>query len=157
MPGRNDAFTAARFQLTIDGHEVGRFETLFAAVAPGGPQRAFQVHELPLLWQHAGEFGPGKVAQSDPHFDLPSASGPPWRRPSSTIVLKRGTGSRASLARWQNHGGSVTLVALGAAGQPVGHYPLSHAWVVKIEGPSMNAKGGSDIAMEEIVIAHEGG
>ena len=72
MPGRNDAITAARFELTIDGHSLGRFETLFAAIAPGAAQRAFQVHELPSLWQHSAEYRAGKFAQTDYGFELPS-------------------------------------------------------------------------------------
>jgi hypothetical protein len=154
VPARNDAITAARFELTIDGHSVGRFETLVAAVAPGGPPRALQVHELPLVWQHAGELRSGKVAQTDHHFDVPSASGQPGRPPPHTIALKRGTGHRASLE--QTRGRSVVLVGLSPAGQPIVRYRINRAWVVKITGPALNAKGGGDVAMEEIVIACEG-
>ena len=156
MPGRHGTFAAGRFELTIDGHSVGRFETLLAAPAPNAPQRAYQVHELPQLWQHAGEFRPGKVVQTNHHFDLPSSSTRPWRRPSSTIVLKRGTGHQTSLKRWQTIGGSIALVGLGAAGQPLIRYRFRRAWVVKIEAPSLSGKGGSDVAMEEIVIGYEG-
>jgi hypothetical protein len=155
MPGRNDAITAARFELTIDGHEVGRFEALFAAAVPGAALRALHVHDLQQRWQHAGEFQPGKFAQTDYHFDLPSARTQPGGRPPSTIVLRRGVGRGASYWRTLRHG-SVTLVALGAAGQPVAHYRLSHAWVVKFTAPTFDAKGGGDVAIEEIVIGYEG-
>ena len=156
MPGRNDALTAARFELTIDGHSLGRFETLFAAIAPGAAQRAFQVHELPSLWQHAGEYRAGKFAQTDYGFERPSRGTRPGLHPPRTIVLKRGTVRRTLLERWQKAGGSVTLVALGAAGIPVARYHLNRARVVKFTAPPLSGKGGSDIAMEEIVIGHEG-
>ena len=155
MPGRNDALTAARFEITIDGHSFGRFETLFAAIAAGAAPRALQVHELPQLWQHAGEYRPGKVAQTDYHFDVPSRSGQPGRRAASTIILRRGIGRNAP--HWHAlHGRNVVLVGLGPTGWPVVRYGLSRAWIVKITGPALHATGGGDVAMEEIVIGHEG-
>ena len=155
MPGRNDALTAARFEITIDGHSYGRFVTLFAAIAPGAAPRAIQVHELPQLWQHAGEFRPGKVLQTDHHFDVPSSSGQPGRHAASTITLRRGIGRGA--AHWHTLvGRSVALVGLGPASSPIVRYGLSHAWIVKIVGPDLHATGGGDVAIEEIVIGHQG-
>ena len=155
MAGRSDALTAARFEITIDGHSFGRFATLIAAIAPGAAPRTIQVHELPQLWQHAGEFRPGKVSRTDHHFDVPSGGGQPERRAASTIILRRGVGRSAP--HWHTLGGrSVALVGLGSAGSPVVHYGLSHAWIVKIVGPDLHASGGGDVAIEEIVIGHEG-
>jgi hypothetical protein len=155
MPGRNDALTAARFELTIDGHSFGRFETLVAAIAPGAVPRPFQVHELPQLWQHASEYRPGKVSQTDHHFEIPSRSGQPGRHASSTITLRRGIGRSAP--HWHApRGRSVVLVGLGPTGWPVARYGLNRAWVIKFVGPTLNATGGGDVAIEEIVIGHEG-
>jgi len=155
MPGRNDALTAARFEITIDGHSFGRFETLIAAIAPGAAPRAFQVHELPQLWQHAGEYRPGKVAQTDYHFDVPSTTAQPCRHAPSTITLRRGVGRGA--AHWQVlRGRSFALIGLGPAGWPIVRCGLSRAWIVKIVGPALHATGGGDVAIEEIVIGHEG-
>jgi hypothetical protein len=155
MPGRNDALTAARFEITIDGHSFGRFETLFAAIAPGAAPRALLVHELPQLWQHTGEYRPGKVAQTDYHFDIPSTTGQPGRHAPSTITLRRGIGQGAS--HWHAlRRRSVALIGLGPAGWPIVRYGLSRAWIVKIVGPAFNATGGGDVAIEEIVISHEG-
>ena len=155
MPGRNHSFTAGQFELTIDGHSAGRFETLLAAVAPGAPPRGYQVHELPQLWQHAGEFQPGKVAQTDHHFDGPSTRMQPAGLAPSTIVLRRGKGRGASYWRTRS-GGSVALVGLSPTGWPIVHYRFNRAWVVKIAAPTFDAKGGGDVAIEEIVISYEG-
>ena len=147
--------TAARFEITIDGHSFGRFEALVAAIAPGAAPRAFQVHELPQLWQHSGEFRLGKVVQADHHFDIPSGSGQPGRHAASTITLRRGIGRSAP--HWHALSGrSVVLVGLGPTGWPIVRYGLSRAWIVKITGPALHATAGGDVAMEEIVIAHEG-
>lgn len=156
MPSRNDPTTAARFELVLDGHAVGRFETLIAATAPGAAPRALQVHELPMVWQHSGDVRSGKVTQTDYKFETPTAGAPSGRRPELTIVLKRGTGRHASLARWQVLGGSsVDLVGLDSAGRPIARCRLSRAWVVKVTAPTFNAGSGGEVAIEEIVIAHE--
>ena len=53
-------------------------------------------------------------------------------------------------------GGSVALVGLSPAGWPIVHYRFNRAWVVKITATDLHAKGGGDVAIEEIVISHEG-
>jgi hypothetical protein len=157
MPSRNPVLTAARFEIVFNGSAVGRFETLIAATAPGAAPRALQVHELPMAWQHSGEIRSGKFTQADHKFETPTAGTPSGRRLPPTLVLKRGTGRRASLERWQTLGSSsVDLVGLDPAGRPIARYRLSRASVVKVTGPTSNARGGGDIAIEEIVIAYEG-
>lgn len=160
--------SAARFAITIDGYEVGRFETLLAATTPTAPPRALEVHELPLLL-HVGEEPQSASSRSSRHIR--------W----SDIVLKRGVCNQTSIERWQAFGASnVTLVGLGPTGQPIARWKLTSAQVtrhtfarevpikwpgatdiliasrLKLTAPNLNAKGGGDVAIEEIVIAYEG-
>lgn len=198
--------TAARFEITIDGHSLGRFEMLMAATAAGAAPRALEVHELPLLvqytkdsqsstgtpWEHNFEMRPGKFARSDHAFAAPAGnSHSQWSR-WGDVTLKRGICSQALIERWQLlSSGDIILVGLSPTGQPVARYHLTNAWPrkyspaqtqpvnnwkltpawpskyssatdvlaagrLKVAGPTLPGKGGADVAIEEIVIAHEG-
>ena len=151
MPGRNTA--PARFEIMLDDRPVGRFEMLFAATAPGAAPRVLQPHDLVQAWQHAGQLRSAKVTQTDHNFEIPSRGSPPEGRPPLTIILKRGMGHRPSLEHLGRRGGAVTLSGLGPLGRPIARFRLSQPRLVKIEGPTLNAKGGGDVAIEEIVIA----
>ena len=50
----------------------------------------------------------------------------------------------------------VTITVFDAAGRRVGAYLLRHALPSRWTGPMLTAKGGADVAMEELVLAHEG-
>jgi phage tail-like protein len=155
MPGRDyDAITAARFAITIDGVQLGRFEMLFAATAPGVAPRALQPQELPLLG--AGQLTPGEVTHWDHTYEIRTGkyrSRQTW----AMITLKRGVASRAALERWQSRAsGSLTLAALNPSGQPIARYRLEPAWPVKVTGPALHAKRGNDVAIETLEIAHAG-
>jgi hypothetical protein len=160
-PSRPGALNAARFSLTIDGHEVGRFEVLLAATALRAPPRIIQAHELPSVWGHAGEIRPGKWSATDHSFAVPDqgpqrAGGTPL-----TLVLKRGRARPTVLERWRNlatagRTSRIVLSSLDAAGRPVARYDLGNARPGKITGATLDAKGGTDVAIEELVIEHEG-
>jgi hypothetical protein len=155
MPGRDyDAITAARFAITIDGVQLGRFEMLFAATAPGVAPRALQPQELALLG--AGQLTPGEVTHWDHTYEIRTGkyrSRQTW----AMITLKRGVASRVALERWQSRAsGNVTLVGLGSAGKPVARYKFTHGWPSKIYWSTGGAKGGNDVAIETLEIAHAG-
>ena len=82
------------------------------------------------------------------------------------ITLKRGLISSKDWWEWINDirkGGwvaqkkSVTIVLRDEAGEgEVGKWTLQNVAPVKYTGPSLNAKGGTDAAMEELVLSAEG-
>ena len=117
------------------------------SAAPGAAPR--QVRGSP--WEHTYEFRPGKWSATDYAFELPVAGA--RTIPRQTIVLKRGRG--LSLVPGQALADRLALVVLNPAGHPIARYRLSHAFLVKIVGPTLNA-GGNDVPIEEIVISHEG-
>jgi phage tail-like protein len=51
---------------------------------------------------------------------------------------------------------SVTITLLDEARNPVVIFGLRNAQIVKWTGPTLAAKGGGEVAMEEIVLNHEG-
>ena len=152
MPGKSNA--PGQFEISLGGHTVGRFEVLVAATSPSAAPRTIHPHELPQLWQHAGDLRPGKITFADHSFELPG-SARPIRHPSVSIVLKRGTGG-ASLQTWRTSRGDAVLTTVDPGGRPIAHHRLTGAWITKITGPALPAKGGGDIAIEEMVIACEG-
>src|SRR5262245_34099961 len=144
MPGKSNA--PGQFEISIAGRTAGRFEVLVAATSPGAAPRSIQPHELPHLWEHAGDLRPGKVTLTDHTFELPSAGTGPIRHPSVSIVLKRGTGG-ASLQQWRAGRDDAVLTALDAAGRPIAQHRLIGAWITKITGPALSGKGGGDVAI----------
>jgi phage tail-like protein len=80
------------------------------------------------------------------------------------LVLKRGITSDLSLWQWRRlvESGNVSdartsgkLILLDR-GTPIATWHFVNAWPAKISGPDLNGEGGGDIAIEEIVIVHEG-
>jgi phage tail-like protein len=58
---------------------------------------------------------------------------------------------------WAAQKKSVTIVLRDEAGESeVGKWTLQNVAPVKYTGPSLNAKGGTDAAMEELVLSAEG-
>lgn len=49
----------------------------------------------------------------------------------------------------------VTIKLMNEAGEETVSWALERAWPVKVEGPSLNAKG-NDVALESIELCHEG-
>jgi len=80
----------------------------------------------------------------------------------SSIVLKRGISTDKSLWTWfqqvlkgqvQRASGTITL--LDSARNPVLRWQFREGWPSKWEGPSLRGKG-NDVAIETLVIEHEG-
>jgi phage tail-like protein len=50
----------------------------------------------------------------------------------------------------------VAITEFAATGQRLRSYTLRNAWPIRWTGPTLTAKGGGDVAIEELVLAHEG-
>jgi phage tail-like protein len=85
---------------------------------------------------------------------------------ASDVTLKRGLIGDADFFAWIKdvregvQSGvldqvTIELMAEDHSG-PVMTWRLLNARPIKYTGPTLNAKGGTDVAMEEIVLAHEG-
>ena len=79
------------------------------------------------------------------------------------VTLKRGLIGSVELFRWMKEvreGGdgrrTVTITVLDEARKPVAAFKLSNAQPKKWVGPTLAAKGGGEVAMEELHITHEG-
>jgi phage tail-like protein len=79
------------------------------------------------------------------------------------VTLKRGLVGSTALFEWVKavrDGGAgpraVTITVLDEARDPVAVFRLANAQPKKWVGPTLAAKGGGEVAMEELHIAHEG-
>lgn len=79
------------------------------------------------------------------------------------VTLKRGLVGSTDLIKWLNavrDGGedarSVTITLLDEAREPVAAWKLLKAQPKKWTGPTLAAKGGGEVAMEELSLVHEG-
>jgi phage tail-like protein len=87
----------------------------------------------------------------------------PLMHKSSDVTLKRGIVKSADLWAWvddvRRRGvlakRDVTITLLNETGEPVEGWKLHDAVPLKYTGPTLAAKGGSDVAMEELVLNHE--
>ena len=151
---------APPFGLNIDGFELGRFGVLVAKIASGTWVRIIRARELPFVFEHAGEFRPAKTTPTDYTFELPGTGRALTRRKPSLLVFRHGRGRLAVLERWKGLTSSGATVSVALAGldegsRMIGRYALGNARPAKITAPKLNARG-NDIAIEEIVIDHEG-
>jgi phage tail-like protein len=82
----------------------------------------------------------------------------------SDITLKRGITDNMTLWKWRKdvEDGNVdkarkdgSIVLYDQADKEIARWNFEAAWPSKITGPSLNANG-NDIAVEELVICHEG-
>jgi phage tail-like protein len=79
------------------------------------------------------------------------------------VVLKRGLVGSVDLFQWLKdvREGTidprvVTITLLDEARNPVGTWKLQKAQPKKYTGPTLAAKGGTEVAMEELHLCHEG-
>jgi phage tail-like protein len=79
------------------------------------------------------------------------------------ITLKRGLVGSTDLWQWlqgvangEHDPRTVTITLLDEARQEVATWILDRAQPKKWAGPTLMAKGGSDVAMEELHLVHEG-
>ena len=78
------------------------------------------------------------------------------------VTLKRGIAGQENLTNWifamrrsQVEKRTVTITLNDEQGNPVMRWLLRNAQISKWTGPTLAAKGGSDVAMEEVVLASE--
>lgn len=80
------------------------------------------------------------------------------------VTLKRGLIGQVNLFQWLDQmrtGGGVkakrmvTVTLLDEAHSPVATWQLTNAMPLKWTGPTLSAKGGGDVAMEELVLSVE--
>jgi phage tail-like protein len=79
------------------------------------------------------------------------------------VTLKRGLCGSLKLYAWQKSVAdgayaptTVTITLLDEARQPIATWVLRNAQPKKWTGPTLAAKGGGEVAMEELSLVHEG-
>jgi phage tail-like protein len=79
------------------------------------------------------------------------------------VTLKRGLCGSLRLYAWQKSVAdgayaptTVTITLLDEARQPIATWVLRNAQPKKWTGPTLAAKGGGEVAMEELSLVHEG-
>jgi phage tail-like protein len=136
----NDALTAARFSITIDGYEIASFAELLGITT--------EVEAVELM---------ESTDKSVVLKKLPGKTKPP------TLVLKRGKNSSMELWAWHEavlNGDivaarkSCSLVMYSTDGKPVARYHLEHAWPAKLEIGALKA-GASEVLMETVTLVCE--
>ena len=136
----NDALTAARFSITIDGYEIASFAELLGITT--------EVEAVELM-----ESTDKAVVLKK----LPGKTKPP------TLVLKRGKNTSMELWAWHEavlNGDivaarkSCSLVMYSTDGKPVARYHLEHAWPAKLEIGALKA-GASEVLMETVTLVCE--
>jgi phage tail-like protein len=138
--GPNDAITAARFSITIDGYEIAQFSELQGITTEVKPVELIESSDKEIILKKL----PGKTEPC-------------------TIVLKRGKNASMELWAWheavlmgdiQMARKSCSLVMYSTDGKPVARYHLEHAWVSKLEIGALKA-GANEALMETATIVCE--
>ena len=135
-PASTSPLTAARFELTLDGHSLAVFSELVGISSTA---------TLPPS-------SPGDVIVT-----LPTATGTP------TVTLRRPMTRNIEMAAWHElvilgdvaaARKSVSLTAYDAGGRPVARYHLTDAWPSKLEVTTLKA-GASEVLMETVTMTCE--
>jgi phage tail-like protein len=136
----NDALTAARFSVTIDGYEIASFSELAGITTEVKPVDFLESSDKEVIFKK-----------------LPGTRLPP------TIILKRGKNAGMELWAWHEavlNGDivaarkSASLVMYNTDGKPVARYHMENAWPAKIEIGALKA-GASEVLMETVTIVCE--
>ncbi len=136
---RNDPFTAGNFRVEIQGFTTASFTEV----------RGLEV-SIDIVDYRAGDSRVNTEQKLPGLYKVPD------------VTLKRGLTRDLSLWNWINNAlngnvnrTSVAITLLDQADNPVLVWRLRNAWPRKWSGPALNA-GCSDVAMEELELAHEG-
>src|SRR3954447_5127985 len=136
----NDALTAARFSITIDGYEIASFSELQGITT--------EVEAVDFLESTDREVVFKKL---------------PGKRKPPTVVLKRGKNNSMELWAWHEAvllgdivaaRKSCSLVMYNYDGKPVARYHMEHAWPAKLEIGALKA-GASEVLMETVTLVCE--
>jgi len=145
MPGLGpqqpqDAITAARFSIVIDGYQIASFAELSGITTEVEPVELMESSDREVVMKKMV----GKVK-------------------APTLVLKRGKNSSMELWAWHEAAlsgdivaarKSCSLVMHGTDGKPVARYHLEHAWPSKLEVGALRA-GSSEVLMETVTLVCE--
>ncbi|WP_331730311.1 phage tail protein (plasmid) [Kitasatospora sp. NBC_00070] len=135
-----DALTAARFSVVIDGYEIASFSELSGITTEVEPVDYLSSSDKEVIYKK-----------------LPGKRKPP------TVVLKRGKTTGVELWSWHQAvllgeivaaRKSASLVMYSFEGKPVARYYLEHAWPCKLEIGALKA-GSSEVLMETVTIVCE--
>jgi phage tail-like protein len=136
----NDALTAARFSITIDGYEIASFSELQGITTEVQPVDFLESTEKEVIFKK-----------------LPGKRNPP------TLKLARGKNTSMELWAWHEavlQGNivaarkSCSLIMYNYDGAPVARYHLENAWPSKLEVSALKA-GASEVLMETVTIVCE--
>ena len=139
-PPGGEPLTAARFELTIDGHSLAVFSELV------GISSAVDTDNVRL----------------DPKRKHKLLKKLPGRRTPPTVTLKRGMTRNIELAAWHElvilgdvaARKNVTLTMYDVTGDPVVRYHLTNAWPSKLEIGALKA-GASSALTETVTLVAE--
>ncbi len=135
-----EALTAARFSITIDGYEIASFSELMGITTSIDVVDFLESSDKEVIFKK-----------------LPGKQNPP------TLTLKRGKNNDMSLWSWHEAARmgdmgaarkSCSLVMYDVSGKPVARYHLEMAWPAKIEIGALKA-GASEVLMETVTMVCE--
>jgi phage tail-like protein len=138
--GPNDALTAAKFSLTIDGVEVGQFSELAGINS--------EVEPVELMETTGDQLFLKKL---------------PGKRKPATVTLKRGMNKDLGVFAWHQSvvegqvaaaRKSCTLTMYASDGTATAKYYLENAWPSKVEISGLKA-GASEVLYETVTITME--
>lgn len=137
----NTPLSAARFEISIDGHSLAVFSELEGIISGIDPA------ELELATR----------GRKKTELKLPGKRTPP------TVTLKRGMTRSLELAAWHESvlagdmaaaRKDVTLTMYSTTGDPVARYHLTDAWPAKLEIGALSA-GASEVLFETVTLVAE--
>jgi phage tail-like protein len=138
--GPNDALTAARFSLTIDGVEIGQFSELAGINS--------EVEAVELMETNGDQLFLKKL---------------PGKRKPPTVTLKRGKNKDMGVFAWHQSvvegqlaaaRKSCTLTMYATDGTATAKYYLESAWPSKVEISGLKA-GASEVLYETVTLTCE--
>ena len=140
-PPTSAPLSAARFEISIDGHSLALFSEVEGIVSGIDPA------ELELATR----------GRKKTELKLPGKRTPP------TVTLKRGMTRSLELAAWHElvlagdmaaARKDVTLTMYSTTGDPVARYNLTDAWPAKLEISALSA-GASEVLFETVTLVAE--
>lgn len=145
MPTRDTPYGAYNFIVEFDGNDP-------ATSALGGFSDVSGINtEITLMEYRQGNDKENHVRKI------------PGMHKSGDVTLKRGIMGQTNFLEWINvtrsdptHKRVVKITLQDEQRNPILRWKLVNARPMKWTGPTLAAKGGSDVAMEELVIASEG-
>ncbi|HWE57101.1 MAG TPA: phage tail protein [Acidimicrobiales bacterium] len=137
----NDAITASRFTISIDGYEIAQFSELTGITT-----------EVDVVEFQENTSNAAAILKKLP-----------GKKKAPTIVLKRGKNMSVDMWTWHESvlngdiaaarkSGSIVMYAYD--GSPVARYHFENGWPAKISVGGLKA-GANDVLMEEVTIVCE--